>query len=241
MIPKRIIYTWFGNKQIPEDFLKFKKTWEKYNPDFEILEINENNFDVNSFNFTKQAYDSGKMAFVSDVARIWAINHYGGIYLDTDVEVLKSLKNLLTYRQFWAKEDAGFVATGLAFGSVKDDPVLKEILDAYSNLEFTSNNLEELSTVHIISNILRKYGLKDNRETNILNNKGIVFAPEFFAPYHYWGGGKVTKKTITIHHYSDQPSWTNKSNSAFNFIVHEIMYWIPVLGRCLRWIKKKFR
>lgn len=157
LIPKRIIYAWFGNNPYPGSFIKLKKTWLANNPGYEIMEVNENNFDINQFTFTKDAYKNKKWAFVSDVARIWAVNEFGGIYLDTDVEVLKPLDLLLTNNQFWAKEDAGMVNSGLIFGSEPNEEVLKEILLLYRQTEYPSDeDLYKYSTVHLISKVLQK-------------------------------------------------------------------------------------
>lgn len=239
MIPKRIFYTWFGQKPLPKEFSKMRLSWEKNNPDYEIVEINEENFDVEYMDFTKKAYSNKQMAFVSDVARIWAVNKYGGIYLDTDVEALKPFDFLLMHHQFWAKEDAGLVATGLGFGSEKNDQILDYILLEYSNLEFNDALLTSISTTQIVSKVLKKYGLRSDCKHNSLSNEAIVYPPSYFAPLHYWGGGRVTSKSIAVHHYSKNPAWTSKKNSFVNYSIHEAMYWIPALGETLRWIKKR--
>lgn len=239
MIPKRIIYTWFGKKTYPRQFNDIKESWEKNNPEFEILEINESNFNVNFCDFTKEAYSSGKMAFVSDVARIWAVNKLGGIYLDTDVECLKGFENLEKSHQFWAKEDVGLVASGLIFGSEKNDIILNEILNKYKSIRFDKNNLEAITTVKIISDILRKYGLTNTNKVDNLPNNTIIYSSEYFAPLHYWGGGKITNKTITVHHYDS--SWIKHKSNLFNYITHEFMFHFSYGGVFLRWLKEKLQ
>lgn len=241
MIPKRIIYTWFGRKPLPVEFIRYKNTWQENNPDFDIIEINEQNFDVSSSKFTSEAYEAGQMEFVSDVARIWAVNKYGGIYLDTDVEVLKPLDPLLNYHQFWGKEDAGLVASGLIFGSEKNDAILRQIWDCYLALEFNGKELASISTVKIVSPILRKYGLSDTRKFDYLQNNAVVFPPAYFAPLHYWGGGKIKSTSYTVHHYQDNPGWTSKRDSIVRRLIHEMMYYIPAMGRLIRWIKRKIK
>lgn len=235
MIPKRIIYVWFGNNELPDDVKKHKRRWIKNNPDYEVLEINEHNFDIHSFKFTEEAYKTGNWAFVSDIVRIWAVNKYGGIYVDTDVDILQSLDNLLSVDQFWAKEDAGQVASGLIFGSKKDDEILKKILKEYKKLDFKEENKNQLSTVKIISNILKKHGLKNNKRFNFLDNGAVVYPPIYFAPLHYWGGGKISKKTITVHNYN--ASWTGKKRSLVNYMGHQLMYTVPIIGALVRRIK----
>lgn len=239
MIPKRIFYCWFGRKELPSSVRKCMATWHQLNPDFEIRRIDENNFDVNYCQFTKAAYNSGNMAFVSDVARIWAIYQYGGVYFDTDVEELKPLQPLLNYRHFWAKEDVGMVASGLGFGAEAGNQILREILQSYREVDFLQKDLTTVSTVKIVSNILKRYGLKDDRHNNKLYTHGMAFAPQYFAPLHYWGGGNVRSETICVHHYSHQSSWTTVPNSSLYYLMHQLMFYCPLVGRLLRWIKYK--
>ncbi|MCC4516220.1 glycosyltransferase family 32 protein [Limosilactobacillus reuteri] len=229
MIPKNIIYVWFGNSSYPKSFVDFLARWKSLNPEFNFIKIDESKFDVNSYSFTKVAYQEGKMAFVSDVARIWAVNKFGGIYLDTDVELLKNLDDFLNYRQFWAEEDAGFVNSGLIFGSEPNNLILEEILKVYKDIEFSKENIKKISTVKIVSNILREHGLKYTNKNQLLNNESMVFGPNYFAPFHYWGGGKIRKETVAIHHYN--ASWCKKSNSFINYIGHEVFFNIPILSK----------
>ena len=97
MIPKRIIFCWFGGKEKPENVQNCINTWKQNMPDWEYLEINESNFDINYNEYVKSAYESKKWAFVSDVARLWALYNYGGVYMDTDVMVYKPLDKFLNY------------------------------------------------------------------------------------------------------------------------------------------------
>ncbi|MDL2058152.1 glycosyltransferase [Limosilactobacillus reuteri] len=229
MIPKNIIYVWFGKSEYPKSVSDYIKNWKKINPNFNFIKIDESNFNIDFCNFTKVAYEDEKMAFVSDVARIWAINKFGGIYLDTDVELIKKLDDFLQYRQFWAEEDAGFVNSGLIFGSEPNSPILEEILDVYKNIEFSNENIKKISTVKIVSNILREHGLKYTNKNQLLNNEFMVFGPNYFAPFHYWGGGKIRKETVAIHHYN--ASWCKKSNSFINYVGHEVLFNIPILSK----------
>lgn len=233
MIPNRIIYTWFGQKPYPNSFLKFKEQWMKLNKDTEIFEINEQNFDINYCLFTKQAYSSGKMAFVSDVARIWAINRYGGIYLDTDVELIKKLKNIFKQNnQFWAEESPGMVNSGLAFGSTKNNQVLKEILKIYTLLDLRKvDNIKDITTVKIVSKVLKNYGLTMTNKCQKLSNGSYVYGPQYFAPLHYWGGGKISNKTIGVHHYN--ASWTDNKKHFLKYLGHEVFFKFPILNKII--------
>lgn len=228
-----------GKNPYPKNILDNINSWKRYNPEYEFLEINEHNFDVNLYDFTRVAYNNDQWAFVSDVARIWAVNNYGGIYLDTDVEAIKNFDDLLTEPQFWAKEDVGMVNSGLIFGSEKNNKVLEEILEKYSKIEFKSDKMVENTTVHIVSNVLRNHGLKLNKKINYLDNGAKVYSPEYFAPFHYWGGGRITDKTITVHKY--EASWISNNKSKTKYFMHEIMYYLPMIGEIVRWGKRKMR
>lgn len=233
MIPRNIIYVWFGKSEYPKSVSDYIQKWQKINPNFNFIKIDESNFDVNFCDFTKEAYKNGKMAFVSDVARIWAVNKFGGIYLDTDVELIKSLDNFLQYHQFWAEEDAGFVNSGLIFGSEANNSLLTEILRFYKKLRFDDNfDLKNISTVKVVSKILRKQGLKYSNKNQILLDDIMIFGPSYFAPLHYWGGGKIKDETVAIHHYN--ASWVNKKKSMINYIGHEVFFYMPILSRILK-------
>lgn len=239
MIPKRLIYAWFGDRPLPKDFLRYRKGWLTKNPGYELLEINEHNFDIDQFTFSREAYQAGQMAFVADVARIWAVHQFGGIYLDTDVEVLKSLDELRRDPQFWGMEDAGQVNSGLAFGAKKGDPTLAKILAVYRQKHFAGAPLTSVTTVKVVSEVLRQEGLRNNRRLTRLADGGVVFPPVYFAPLHYWGGGRIQKRTYAVHHYQPSPVWTEKQTSKGRYLAHQLMYYVPLIGRMIRWLKAK--
>lgn len=237
MIPKRLFYCWFGNDKKPESVEKNIKNWKENNSDFEIVEINESNFNVDLFLFTKEAYENKNWAFVSDVARIWAVNKFGGFYVDTDVKFIRSIPNdFFNYRQIWAKEDSGYVASGLFFGSEKNSSILNEILNYYQQLSYHSQiNLKNITTVKIISDILSKYSLTDTIKTDKSSDM-LILAPKYFAPLHYWGGGKISSKTIAVHQY--KASWVdnkenNKLKKIINYLIHELMYYFPIIRKII--------
>ena len=136
MIPRTIHYCWFGKTPLPKLAKRCIESWKKYCPDYEIICWDESRFDVNYNQFSHDAYKAGKWAFVSDVARLYIIYHYGGIYLDTDVELTGSLDAFLTNQAFMGTEPDGLVATGLGFGAEKHLQVIREMLDEYSSLPF---------------------------------------------------------------------------------------------------------
>ena len=148
MIPKVIHYCWFGGNPLPEEAKRCIESWKKYCPDYKIIEWNENNYDVNSNEYMKAAYKEKKWAFVSDYARIDVVYKYGGIYMDTDVELVKELDSFLNDRMYcgWEMRDPlldklgrsyeNSVAFGLGFGAEKGHPALKKILDLYDRISF---------------------------------------------------------------------------------------------------------
>lgn len=138
MIPKVIHYCWFGNSDKPELIKKCIESWKKYCPDYEIIEWNESNFDINSIPYVAQAYADKKWAFVSDYVRLYAVYNQGGIYLDTDVLLHHGIDDLLQYRCWLASDDVRYIATGLGFGAEKGNTLIQAMMNAYKNYEYPS-------------------------------------------------------------------------------------------------------
>lgn len=136
MIPKIIHYCWFGHNEKPEIIKKCIESWKKFCPDYEIRECNESNFNINIYPYVKEAYDAKKWAFVSDVARLWLVYTYGGIYMDTDVELLNNIDDLLEYKLFMSFESERGINTGLGFGAEKNNQLVKQILEDYKDKQF---------------------------------------------------------------------------------------------------------
>ena len=135
-IPKHIHYFWFGNSEIPDEFKRNIETWHKYCPDYEITGWNESNYDITKNKYMNQAYEEKKWGFVPDYARLDVIYTYGGIYLDTDVEVIRPLDELLKCDMFCGFESSYNVNFGQGFGAVKQHPIIKKMLELYDELEF---------------------------------------------------------------------------------------------------------
>lgn len=199
MIPKIIHYCWFGGKPKPQSVLKYIDTWKKQCPDYKIMEWNETNYDVYKNNYVKGAYQEKKWAFVSDYCRIDVLYQYGGIYLDTDVEVLKSFDDLLSITAFVGMESETLVATNL-IASKKNSCMIKDFLTCYDNLEFDSLNPG--------TNVLRLTSMLKDRYGHVgpdIDDKEYVtiFPFEYFVANDY-GTGKVKKtiNTYSIHHYT---------------------------------------
>lgn len=202
-IPKIIHYCWFGNNKKPECILKCIESWKKFCPDYEIKEWNESNFDVNMFNYTKEAYEVKKWAFVSDVARLWIIYEYGGIYMDTDVEILNNIDYLLNNECFLFFQSERHIATGLGFGAVKNNKIIKAMLDDYNSKHFLIDTGKfDTTACPILNTIVLKRELpKLELDGNSQNFGGI----------HLLSCGEYNK---TMYHYGAQ-SWTDEPN--FNF------------------------
>lgn len=180
MIPKKIHYVWVGGKKKPKDIQRCINSWKKNLPDYEIIEWNESNFDVNSHPFTKSAYSAKKWAYVSDYIRVYVLYNYGGIYLDTDNLVLESLDKFLDDKVFIGFENENYPFTA-AFGCEKGHPFLADILNYYEGrkFEFDSNNQMKAVNTKIVSEILiKKYNCKVNNREQLLKS-GIRVYPDY--------------------------------------------------------------
>lgn len=213
MIPKIIHYCWFGGKEIPEQLKKYMASWKKYCPDYELKLWNEENFDINSNQYVREAYENKKYAFVTDYVRLFALYNYGGIYMDTDVEILKPLDGFVQNKAFFGFESKDYIQTAL-IGSEPSHPIIKEFLDYYSNRHFINNSGEcdTTTNVKIITKILKQHDLKLNNE--IQNICDAVFYPsDYFCPIDWKTKKKnVTKNTYAIHWF--EGSWIQPKSAA---------------------------
>lgn len=166
MIPKIIHYCWFGGKPKPKSVQRCIGSWRKFCPDYEIKEWNEENFDVNAIPYTRDAYQAGKYAFVSDVARFWVLYEEGGVYFDTDVEIIRPIDDLVERGAFmgWEKPDVlgnMHVAPGLGLAAPKDFPLYKEILDGFSTLSYylEGGQWNPYTMIPLVTDLLKQKGL----------------------------------------------------------------------------------
>ena len=139
MIPKIIHYCWFGGESLPESAIKCINSWKKFCPDYEIIRWDESNYDVTKNVYMKEAYEAKKWGFVPDYARLDIVYNYGGIYMDTDVELLKPLDDLLGCNAYMGVEKPGIVALGLGFGAEKGNSVIGDLLEEYNDKRFINN------------------------------------------------------------------------------------------------------
>lgn len=212
MIPKIIHYCWFGGNPLPEIAIKCINSWKKFFPDYTIKEWNETNFDVTSCVYCKEAYEARKWAFVSDYARFKILYEYGGIYFDTDVEVIKSMDDIIQRGAFIGRERiAGTfpVNAGLGLAAYPKMSVVKDILDDYEKSHFVQTGKME-TVVERVTNILKIYGLDDCRnERNVKVKEMNIYACDYFCPYDYNNGElKITDNTRSIHWYD--ASWLDE-------------------------------
>lgn len=239
MIPKIIHYCWFGRNALPPIAVKCIESWKKILPDYIIKEWNEDNFDINVIPYTKEAYQAKKYAFVSDYARFKIIYEEGGIYLDIDVEVLKSLDNLLINNAFTGFEDDTKVAPGLILAAKKENALIKEILDKYKEKKFILPNGSfnyETVVIHM-TNILIEKGLVLNGTQQTISEL-TIYPTDYFSPKSL-GTGKlnITPNTYTIHHYAATwvPMYMQLEKKFWNFFNLKNK---SLLAKCMAKLKK---
>ena len=211
MIPKIIHYCWFGGNPLPELAQKCIASWKKHCPDYEIREWNESNFDVTSCDYAREAYEAKKWAFVTDYVRLKVLYNYGGIYMDTDVEVLESLDSLLEYTAVSGFESDSQIPTGL-IAAHKNIPIIGELLKQYEFIHFIRKDGSQDLTTNVIriTNTLLKYGLEQNNTLQTIN--GFTLLPkDYLCPKDLKTGIiSTTQNTLTIHHF--EGSWLSKED-----------------------------
>lgn len=215
MIPKIIHYCWFGGKPLPKSAEKCIASWKKYLPGYEIKRWDESNFDVNAIPYTREAYAACKYAFVSDYARFWILYHYGGVYFDTDVEVIRPIDDIINRGGFLGVESNRngiyTVNPGLGFAATQGTAVIGEMMNLYSTFHFinTDGALDLKNIVEITTDYLSSKGLQNTDE--IQECRGFTIYPkDYFCPIDYDTRElKITENTRTIHHYAE--SWVPRS------------------------------
>lgn len=207
VIPKKIHYCWFGGKEIPDEYRKYIATWEKYCPDYEIIRWDESNYDIQKNRYVREAYQQGKWAFVTDYARVDILYREGGIYFDTDVEVIAPFDEFLVWDLFCGFERGNYVAWGLGVGAVKKHPILKDLLEVYDKMSFilSDGSLNMKPCPVIQSELMEKHGFIMNGKFQVRDGVA-VFPQEFFAPIDSGKCyGRLTEYSHSIHHYA--ASW----------------------------------
>lgn len=215
-IPKIIHYCWFGGNPLPKSSGKCIKSWKKYCPDYEIKEWNESNFDIECIPYCKAMAEKKKWAFLSDYVRLKVVYEYGGIYLDTDVELLKPINVLLQNGAFMGFECSNLVDTGLGFAAESGNKFLKENMAFYENL----TDFEQVKACpHITTELFDKYGLvRDCSMTQYFDGL-TVLAAEYLCPKNERTGLiHKTNNTVSIHHYDAswfEEKWTKAKKKRY--------------------------
>lgn len=238
-IPKIIHYCWFGGKPLPESARKCIASWHKFLPDYEIKEWNESNYDVHKIRYTDEAYAAGKYAFVSDYARFDILYHEGGLYFDTDVEIIKPLDDIIARGPFMGRETGSYlekilssssagwaVNPGLGIGAPAGLQIYKELLDNYDKLSFikADGSLNDKTIVRYTSEILVRHGLNGNNTESQRVGDIWIYPADVFCPMDHTKGNKltITPRTVSIHHYDC--SWINHNTVSFK--LHLIKNWM---------------
>ncbi len=245
MIPKVIHYCWFGRNPLPKSAIKCINSWRKFFPGYEIKQWNEDNFDVNIIPYTTEAYKAKKYAFVSDYARMWILYHYGGIYFDTDVEVIKPMDDIIAKGPFMGIEvdspnqnTAPLVAPGLGLGATPKMEIYAALLGYYSKLHFLDSvgKPDNVTVVVHTTKVLQHFGLKN---CNSIQNVGGVwiFPRDYFNPLNdNTGQLSITKNTRSIHWYTK--TWLKKQNPLRVWVVRKLHRYFGI--NSLKWLKRLF-
>lgn len=230
-IQKIIHYCWFGKGKKSKLMKKCMKTWSKYFPDYKIIEWNEENFDINQNEYVKEAYKNKKYAFVSDYARLYALYNYGGIYFDTDIEVMKEFDDIINDRDIYAFEKKDLIMTGVMIAR-KKSRIIEKFIKVYDNLKFVNEDgtFNLVPNTYRLTEILKEYGLIcNNKKQTLENNVADIYPIEYFCAYDMDNSHFIpTENTYTIHHYDG--SWTSGKEKVLKFIKRSLS---KIIGRKL--------
>ncbi len=240
MIPKIIHYCWFGGNPLPKDAKQCIKSWKKHCKGYKIIQWNEKNFDISSAPlYVRQAYEAKKWAFITDYVRLYAMTKFGGIYMDTDVEVVRSLDEFLKHSAFSGFENDTQIPTGI-MASEKDFPLFKELLSYYDNASFINEDgsLNLTTNVVIITDMCNKYGFVPNGKYQEV--AGFALYPkDYFCPITDMWELEMTSNTATIHWFSgswvdSKKNWSLKRRYDANKRNDVRDYWKHLPNRILR-------
>lgn len=209
LIPKTIHYCWFSGNPIPEELQRCIDSWSRFCPDYEIVRWDESNYDINKNLYMKQAYASKKWGFIPDFARLDILYEHGGIYLDTDVELIRSLDELLYQPAFCGVENWGTVNFGGCSGAQPGSAVVGAILESRRDVRFLEEDgsLNQKTCGWYETGPLVKAGLRLDGTTQVVaDGMMTVYSADFFHPFDYMSGEtRITENTFSIHHFSG--SW----------------------------------
>lgn len=238
LIPKIIHYCWFGGSPLTAQARKCMASWKKYFPDYEIREWNERNFNVNLLPYTRDAYAARKYAFVSDVARFWILVREGGLYFDTDVEVISPMNDLVSRGAFMGWETASAtglrsINPGLGLGCEAGNAVFADILDRFGRMQFAAadGGLHPYTMIPMVCDVLRESGMR--QDGTLQTVRGVTLYPaDYFCPMDALTGRiTLTANTRSIHRYS--MSWMSPAHQFRVAVMRRIRRWAgSLLPRC---------
>lgn len=227
MIPKTIHYCWFGMREKSKKINKCMQSWKKYCPDYEIIEWNESNIDIHENAYMEKCYQEKKYAFLSDYVRLVVLEKYGGVYLDTDVELVKSLDELLSNEAYVGFETKEYIATGLGFGTVAHGKMIRTMLGEYDQL--LDGKSDYIGCPILNTKALVKLGMVKDGSVQYLTCC-TVYPIEWFNPYDDPTGKlNITKNTVSIHWYAK--TWMSKKTVIRSYLSKP-------LHRMQKWFKK---
>ena len=244
---KIIHYCWFGPNKLTPLAKKCMESWKKYLPDYEIMLHNEDNFDYNQNEFIKQAYENKKWAFVADYARLEALYKYGGIYFDTDMEIVKDISDILEKNLVLGVEDSKLVNGAFIYAKEKENKFIDKLLKVYKDFkDFDKDNIYTITIPSIITNELKLQGYNNQIEDiQYIESLDITIYPqEYFYPKSYDNQkNKYTKNSCMIHHYD--ATWSSKQEKIkMYFIRNNMKFMVKVVDLILainRRLKKIFK
>lgn len=217
-IPKILHYIWFGKTDIPDKYRKNIDSWKKYCPDFELVRWDESRYDYKKVPFMRQAYEAGQWAYVTDYARKDIIFRHGGIYLDTDVEIIKPIDDLLYNKFFVCRDDVANINTGSGFGAAKGDPLVRELRDDYLSRTFADPDGKIVGKACGVyeTALLVKHGYRPDNTFQKLEEGKVVFPRDVLCPISWIGMPDIyTDRTLAVHKYDDLLIGRNGSEIAF--------------------------
>lgn len=204
LIPKKIHYMWFGNNEMPEKLKKCVESWKYYCRDYEIIRWDESNYDITKCEYTKQAYENRAWGFITDYARLDILYNHGGIYIDTDVEIIKNIDDMLYQEAFTSIEKWSVINSGGCTGAVKHNRAIKKMLDSRKNIKFINedNSLNKMASGYYDTIPFIDEGYILNGEKQSIGGLNI-YSYDYFHPYDYMTGKlEVTENTLGIHHFN---------------------------------------
>lgn len=246
MIPKKIHYCWFGQGKMSKQATDCLESWRKQLPDYEVIIWNEENFDININQFVSEAYKGKKFAFVTDYVRLYALYHHGGIYMDTDVELLKPLDKFMNHRVFLGFEKGNLLQTGL-IAAEKGHPWIKMLLDHYKNKTYIKEDgsVDPTPNTVVVTEITKEnYKWTPKNKHQVLEGGINIYPIKFFCAKD-WRTGKVTvnKYTYAVHHFAgswvDEKVTTPHENKGLKAIIvklfgYDVLQWLVKVKRILK-------